>query len=596
MRKLGLRLHFRSKLMLVQCFLVLPLITIVLFVFAYMIRMSVMAELDKSRAYSLQMVGGAFDRSYTRALKILEIPYTDRTIYNAVSSEYGPGDTLKKNADFTQIQSVLYRAILYYEPNITSVTIVSEISGATFYSRTPPTTALNMHNPDWYDPTQSAWYRAAVVVDDPVISPAAENELYLGSGTTLSLIHRLKDVMRDRLIGAVRVDLNLSTMYRDWHSVVEHESDVFVVLDHTGRLVFASSPTFLEEFPLLTTMDVSLWQGDYHTSNYTAPDSGFSFFYLAHPLSMRFNAQLLYGIPLLFAACSLIYSVLFIGLSSQHISRPVRKLKAAMLQGQQKDLTARCEYLDGEMGELSEAFNDLMDQVGVLVAEVAEREQEKAQLAYEMLQSKINPHFLYNTMNAIRWKAEMLGMREISRALESLASLLRFSIKSTRDIIPFTQELEQLENYIQIMRVRYGGEVDVCYDIDDRCEAYQCLKFLFQPAVENCFIHAFGGNMDRPKNILVQVAVEGTQISAVVEDNGGGMSREQIETLFNGSGDESKTVFVGIGIGNVKQRIKALFGPDYSLEIESEPGVFTRVIAIIPKIKVEEAYDDTVSG
>ncbi|MDR1665287.1 MAG: histidine kinase, partial [Clostridiales bacterium] len=523
MKKFKLRLHFRSKLMLIQFFLVLPLLTIALFVTAYLIRTSALSEIDSSRMYSLQTVGGAFDRIYSRVKRLLEVPYTNRAVYEIISRKYGPSDALAKSSDYTEVQNALYREVLYYEPNITSIVIVSETSDAMYYNRQGPTKTVNMHNPEWYTPTQSRWYKEAAAGDDPIIAIAEEDELFLGSGITLAFSQRLREVGSNRHIGAIRIDLSLNTLTRDWESIAENESDIFAVLDTAGALVFTNSAEFLSQHPLFSVPDVSALNNGYRLARYSAPVSKFTFLYFSHLSSSPVNSRLLWGVPLLFAALGFLYSALFIGWSSQYISLPIKKLKTVMRQGQQKDLTVRCEPLAGEMGELSEAFNGLMNRMGELVTEVAEREHEKSQLSYEVLRSKISPHFLYNTINAIRWKADMISAKEISHALESLTSLLRFSIKTTSDIIPFTEELEQLENYIQIMRVRYGDEVDVSFDIDDGCMEYQCLKFLFQPAVENCFIHAFARGADRRKVILIKASLEEDRIRAVVEDNGDGM-------------------------------------------------------------------------
>jgi two-component system sensor histidine kinase YesM len=584
-------LTVRAKLMRAQLLLVLPLISLVLFGVLFFLYSSLTAELDNARNYSLQTAAGAFDRLYTRAVKILEIPYTVGTVYDVLAAESEDPDAQRSGTDFTAVSTALYKAVLYYEPNISAVTLVSELSGHVFYSRQPPASAVNTRNPDWYDLRRSAWYQEAVAVDEPVVGPAIENELYLGSGVTVPLSQRLKDVAQDRRLGAVRVDLNLSTLYREWEGLAQSEGDVFAVLDHAGQLVFASSPEFWAQHPLLSTPEVSAWEARYRLSGYQAPVSGFSFYLLSDESPAQFDARLLYGIPLLAALLCGVYAALFIHWSSRSISRPIQTLKVAMLHGQRKDLSVRCEPLAGEMGELSKAFNDLMDQVGELVGEVAAREQEKAKLAYEALQSKINPHFLYNTMNAIRWRADLLGAREVSHALEGLASLLRFATKSADELVPFAVELEQLENYIQIMRVRYGGDVDVSYDIDEACLEYRCLKFLFQPAVENCFIHAFGDSVQENKTILVKASCETACIRAVVEDNGRGMTGNegQIEELLREGA--SRSAFAGIGLGSVRQRIRTLFGEGYDLRIESEPERYTRVTATIPKIRAEEVQE-----
>ncbi len=576
------RLSVRSKLMRVQLLLVLPLITLVLFGISYFLNASLTAELDNARGYSLQTAADAFDSLYVRALKLLEVPYTDNTIYRIISDESSDPAVLQSGLDFKEVYDALYNSVLYYEPDLSAATLVAEASGRVLYSRQAPTSGVNVNNPDWGDLRRSIWYQEAVAVDTPVLGPAMENDLYFGSGVTVSLSQRLLDVTRHRRLGVFRIDINLSELCRDWENAADGSNDVFIVLDNTSQLVFASSQEFLDQYPRLSIPNPSAWRQGYRVNSHTAQASGFAFYYLSPPA--QFDARL-YSIPLLAALLCGIYAAFFIHWSSRSITRPIHTLKTAMLQGQQKDLSVRCEPLDGEMNELGEAFNDLMDEVGKLVGEVAAREQEKAKLAYEALQSKINPHFLYNTMNAIRWRAKLLGAGDVAHSLESLASLLRFAIKSTDELVPFAVELEQLENYIQIMRVRYGGDIDISYDIDEGCMAYRCLKFLFQPAVENCFIHAFDG-AQRDKSILVKAIVEAECICVTIEDNGNGMTRQQLADLFRENG--SKAVFSGIGLGSVRQRIATLFGEGYGLTIESEPGRYTRVTATIPKIKLEE--------
>lgn len=591
------KLHFRSKLVLLQFCLVLPVIALLLLVLIDGIRASAVRQIETSRSYSLQSAAGSFDQVYARMLKLLEKPYTDKSLYGIITKEYGPGDVMQKRADDDLLPLLLRSNFLYYEPNVLSVTLVSEITGSVYYGRSLPSTAVNVHNEDWYDLKSSAWYKQVTGVETPVVSPATENELFLNTGLTLSVSQRLKDVLHDRLIGAIRIDLSLWSLNDSWKALSGQDGSIFVVLDQTGQLVYASAPDLLAATPLLSVPDVEGWEGTYSVTARTAPKSGFCFLYLSPRSPVLFQPELLIGLPLLILLAGIAYALVFIGWSSRHISQPIHTLKTAMLQGQQKDLTARCQPLDGEMGALSDAFNSLMERIGELIDEVTQNEQEKARLSYEVLQSKVNPHFLYNTLNAVRWKADLLGAREVSRSLESLSSLLRFSIKCTDDVVPFETELAQLENYVQIMRVRYGDRVELGYDIDEDCFRYQCLKFLIQPAVENCYIHAFHSSNQETPSIQVSVVCREECIEVTVEDNGDGMTAEQVDGLFRPDANRGKAMFVGIGIGNVRERIHTLFGPDYDLVVTSAPGQFTRVTATLPKLlREEEPHEDTFGG
>ncbi len=553
------------------------------------------AEVDNARTYSLQAAAAAFDSIYTRSMKLLQIPYTEEDILSVLSNETAPSaDDPRRRQGSGVVFNELYPKVLFYSPNISAITLVSEMSGRIFYSRQYPARTINGRNPDLEDLRKSWWYAEAMAMDAPFIAPAIDNELFLGSGITTTLAQRLIDIRTGRRVGVIRIDLNLSTFYEEWSELSKNDSDVVAVADQTGLLVFSNSSEFSASYPPLSSQNEQPWRQSYRINSYTAPESGFTFYYLA--TARNFNFWLLYGLPALFLLLSGAYALLYIFRSSRSISNPVLKLKAAMIQGQQKDLSARCEPLEGELGELSEAFNDLMSQMSELVAEVTATEQEKANLRYEVLRSKVSPHFLYNTINAIRWKANLLGAKEVGSALEKLVSLLRFTIKTTRDTIPFALELEQLENYVQVMRVRYDNSIDLDYDIDDNCMNYQCLKFLLQPIVENCFIHAFQSSNRTDRAIMVKASAEPDCIRIVVEDNGSGMEQDKIERLFSSGERKDKALFDSIGIDNVHQRIRTLFGPEYGLTIESEPGVYTRVTAVIPKMPLEEVQNEDSSG
>ena len=457
------KLHLRSKLALLQFCLVLPLIALTLFVLIKSIQDSTAKQIEVSRNYSLQNAAVSFDQIFNRVLKLLEKPYTDQSIYKIITTEYGQDDVMQKQIDKELLPRILRNSILYYEPNILSVNLVSELADSSYYSRSHPASVMNIHNSDWYNLTGSSWYQAAKAVEGPVISPANENELFLNSGITLAISQRLKKPWQDCLIGVIRIDLSIWSLYENWQTLSGEDGVIFTVLDQTGQVVYCSSDDLLETTPLLSKPITAEWETNYNITARTAPISGFQFIYLAHRNESIFQPQLLFGLPLLILLVGILYAVVFISWSSRHISRPIRLLKAAMLEGQQEYLTARCPQLNGEMGVLSDAFNSLMERIGLLINEVARNEQEKARLSYEVLQSKVSPHFLYNTLSAIRWKADMLGVKDISRSLDSLSSLLRFSIKCTTDIIPFETELKQLENYVQIMRIRYGDNLSLIH-------------------------------------------------------------------------------------------------------------------------------------
>lgn len=584
--------YFQTKLMLVQIFLVLPILALLTFGLFFQVRSSALKAIDESRNDFLQTAAGSFDQIYLRMIKLLEKPYTDTVLYNIITSEYSGSSGVTKNLNDAQTNKLLGN-IIYYEPDIASITLVLDNTNSVYYKRRAPSISVNVHNEDWYDLTQSSWYFDAMDAGSYIVAPAVRDELYLKIGITIPIAQRLMNVLENQKIGVFRIDIGIESFYPGWNQVVQdREKDIFLVLDSYQRLIYCSSRELEEDCPLLSEVDTGSFAGDYHVNQYTAPESGLQFLYLSKDFSALNLKQPLFMAGMLLLLFYIVYAAVFIKWSSRYISEPIQKLKAAMMTGQENNLWVRCEPLKGEMGDLSKAFNQLMERMELLIHEATSHEQEKARLSYEVLQSKINPHFLYNTLNAIRYKADMTGAKGISHGLECLASLLRFTIKCTDEVIPFQTELEQLENYIQIMRIRYGDAIEIDFDIDEECYQYQCLKFLIQPVIENCYVHAFASDQERTGTVLVEIVCQEESILVTVTDDGMGMTDEQIKALTGRHAQEGRTSYSGIGIDNVRQRLETLFGREYTLSIESEYGAYTRVTARIPKLPIEESREE----
>ncbi len=573
-----------SKFILVQLCLVLPVILLALAVLLFWISKSEADRLSRSQEYLLQTAGSMLDEQYTTTIKLLQKPYTEQKLYEIITTQYGPEQTMQKFQDEDTVSALLYTSIMFYQPNITSITLVSQVADSIYSKHVYPATMQNFNNPAWQNQQESAWYQTALAANDPVVITENPNSLYRGGGLTLSFAQSLRNMGSGQPIGAIRLDVSLSNFSQDWAALVAAPGDALLVLDDQRRLVYSSNSALEEGLGLLAEVAPNQEFSGYYSQSHLAPKSGFTFLYLTNRQATLQKNGVLYLWVVLVALFSVAISTLLVFVAARRLSRPIHTLREAMSKGQQKDLTVRCAPLDGEMGLLSDSFNSLMDTINNLIEESREAERDKSRLAYEVLQSKVNPHFLYNTLNAVRWRADLLGATEVSHSLESLVALLRFSIKCTDDLIPFSVELEQLEHYVQIMRVRYGDSIEIDYDIDEECLMYQCLRFLIQPAVENCYLHAFHSGKPGEKLITVRVQCQAENMRVTIEDNGDGMDEEQMAALVKRRIEGDQKLFMGIGISNVRQRLRAVFGPEYDLEVQSVAGCYTRITAVFPKI------------
>ena len=220
-----------------------------------------------------------------------------------------------------------------------------------------------------------------------------------------------------------------------------------------------------------------------------------------------------------------------------------------------------------------------------------EDEKQKKELEYQILQSQINPHFLYNTLNSIKWMATIQNANGIAEMTTSLARLLKSISKGTKQLIPIKEELSLLQDYVLIQNYRYGGIVEVSYSIpDNTLPDYVIPKLTLQPIVENAIFH---GIEAKGENGLITVSLhqENSDLHIDITDNGVGMSKELIAQVLSGASNDAKSDFFRkVGIHNVDLRLKYTFGTNYGLRIDSKEGEYTTMTVVLP-LRKESNHD-----
>ncbi|MCR5686911.1 MAG: sensor histidine kinase [Lachnospiraceae bacterium] len=243
---------------------------------------------------------------------------------------------------------------------------------------------------------------------------------------------------------------------------------------------------------------------------------------------------------------------------------------------------------DHEIGEIGKGINDLSESVSKLLDSRVENEKQKRDLEYKMLQSQINPHFLYNTLNSIKMMSQAQGATGITEMTTSLATLLRSISKGTSLLIPISEELSLVRHYYTIQNLRYGGMIrlDVRVDDDSIMDAL-ILKFTLQPIVENAIFHGL-----EPKGGMGLIDIHAyyeprggsRDIFIDVRDDGVGIPAGRCETLLSDrEGENRSEFFKEIGISNVHKRLMYEFGEDYGLFLESAEGKYTNIRVRIPE-------------
>lgn len=269
---------------------------------------------------------------------------------------------------------------------------------------------------------------------------------------------------------------------------------------------------------------------------------------------------------------------------SRKISRPIRELDESVKAyeaGAMPDI-----YIGGsaEIRHLGYSVQKSYEQIEALMKEIIQQQTERRKSELDALQSQINPHFLYNTLESITWMIEAQRNKEAVVMISELAKLLRVSLSRGKTIISIGDELQHSRSYMNIQRVRYKERFKVEFLIDEEIKNYCIVKLVIQPLLENAIYYGVG-NMDEDDDgqILIRGEKKGEDICISIEDNGMGMPEDIRSNILT---DNSKVPKHGSGVGviNVHSRISLMFGPEYGLEVYSELDEGTKVVIHIPAI------------
>jgi len=230
------------------------------------------------------------------------------------------------------------------------------------------------------------------------------------------------------------------------------------------------------------------------------------------------------------------------------------------------------------------AFNQLSKDMTALMESRIDSEKRKRDLEYKMLQNQVNPHFLYNTLNSIKWMASIQKADGIAQMTTSLGRLLKSFAKIDKTVVPLRQELSLLEDYFIISNYRYGGSITFVVDVSEEFLECNIPIFTLQPIVENAIFHGIEANGGVGTVKIGASPTDGGNLEITVEDDGVGMDDTKISKLFE-EGSTGSPMFQNVGIRNVHTRIQYEFGVEYGLRVESELGKFTRVTAVVPPPK-----------
>lgn len=301
------------------------------------------------------------------------------------------------------------------------------------------------------------------------------------------------------------------------------------------------------------------------------------------------------------AACAVfalfLFGICFSLYLNRKISRPILRLRQRILAISAGNFqTDPFIEWDTELGDIGRGINQMSADMQKLMDQAVADEKAKADLQYKMLLNQVNPHFIYNTLNSIKWMATIQGASGIADMTTSLARLLKNVSKRTETLISFQEEYRLLDDYFNIMQYRYGGGITLEYEIEDeRLEDGLIPRFTLQPLVENAIFHGIEPRHSKGSIRISARFLDENRWQIKLLDDGIGMTPEQIQAALTQDNGSADGLFRSVGIYSVNQRIRYEFGDSYGLSIESCPGSYTAMYLTLPyhTDKKEEENDPT---
>ena len=268
---------------------------------------------------------------------------------------------------------------------------------------------------------------------------------------------------------------------------------------------------------------------------------------------------------------------------TKRLYRPINKVVGKMNDVSQGDLRTRIELedMDSDGRKLAGGFNIMMDEIDILMERVKEEQRQLDRMRFHALQSQIQPHFLYNTLECIHWQALSNGSREISTMVKALAQYYRICLSEGKDIIPLGMELEHVRNYLIIQNMRYGNIITLVEKVQEEYLSLMIPKLTLQPLVENSIYHGIRIKEGVTGTVEIEVSEKENMVFLTVKDNGGGMEPERIAYINQNISCADQDV--GYGITNINKRIELMYGEQYGLRFLQGEGKGICVEIRLPK-------------
>lgn len=420
----------------------------------------------------------------------------------------------------------------------------------------------------------------------------------INDADTIQMIKMVKDLQTYKPIGYIRFGLKRNYIEKMAKNINFGSDGGVVIFDENLNKISGIAhdsvlSKLLKEKPSIGNFSYSEGKNEYTAVHIHSDSTGWT---TVGVIPLRYINKDLAGIQYLTVIIIVLTIIIGVTVSviiAQSLILPLENTVNALEKFSRGDFAVhlkenRCD----EIGKLNRIFNKAIKEINELLQKVTQSEILNKEMEFKTLQSQMNPHFLYNTLDTINWLAFKEKQTEICNLVAAISSLIRASISNKKSIITIEHELDYVKNYIYIQHIRYKDRFDTIYDIDESLLKQAVPKLIIQPIVENAIIH--GIENSKNKNLLyISVKRENECIVIIVKDTGIGMTDEKVSELLkeplNAEGDEQKA-HTNLGLYAVHKRIQLMYGDLYGLTVHSQAGEGTTVTLYIPFTKKQEIF------
>ncbi|MCJ8010302.1 sensor histidine kinase [Paenibacillus sp. KQZ6P-2] len=584
-REKGITKHFIRTFILI---IIVPFILFITIFYKYYSTSLIQRSMDQINQ-QLDIASNNMNAELKRAsLTIATIAnVNDHMILDAVS-EWGKSTTSVEKIQLAREIDAHLNIISNYSNEIVSV-IFTLKDGGYYYFKNPPTISdSSIRNLPWYQAAMRSSNGTTVIVDN--LSGITSNK---------------QDMFTFLLHPDQSLETEVEMIYLTTHASLpgfihsNPEIEQFIIDRNGNQIVNQNNHAKLDPEIIMELSNTLQKQSQDHDDEYShikingenkllklysIENTDWNIVNILDESIVTRDADQFLKISTIFIACSFAFFLLFLLWFFRDILKPLQNLIRAMRQVEKGDFLTEVEADGrGEIKRLGYSFNRMVSQIRDLMEERDSKERARSQAEIEALQSQINPHFLSNTLNSVRLMAMIAKTDNIRKIIDSLSSLLTHVFREPNSLAPIGKEIKVLESYMHIMQVRYGGKLNIQFDIDDTLLNYSMPKMLLQPILENAIFH---GLDQQNENELIEVKAVRHDLGVcfTITDYGIGMTDEQVRGLLQEGGKHQRGNFSGLGVHNVLQRIELNYGRPYGLEIDSKLGRGTIVTILLPLI------------